>query len=77
MDGHDEHSKPHIGDLAKDTASNRVGVLMGEVGGRLLLRPARGGTEWEADPGSVEFPTALEEMQARNTARNKMRRLGL
>ncbi|MBY8869742.1 hypothetical protein [Streptomyces sennicomposti] len=77
MDGHDEHSKPGIGDLAKDTAKNQVGFLMDEVGGKLLPRPTRGGKEWEADPGDVESPTALEEMRARNNVRSEMRRLGL
>ncbi|MFJ3820382.1 hypothetical protein [Streptomyces nodosus] len=39
MDGHGEHSKPVIGDLTKD----KVGILVGTVGGRYLMRPASGG----------------------------------
>ncbi|MFC3350040.1 hypothetical protein ACFOOM_21955 [Streptomyces echinoruber] len=77
MDGHDEQSRPGIGDLAKDTVRNKVGVLMGEAGGRLLMRPPGGGREWEVDPGDIGPVTALEEMRARNSARNRMTRLGL
>ncbi|MYV47418.1 hypothetical protein [Streptomyces sp. SID2888] len=43
MDGHGEHSKPVIGDLTKDMAKNKVGILVGTVGGRYLMRPASGG----------------------------------
>jgi hypothetical protein len=77
MDGHDEQIRPGIGDLAKGTARNKVGVLMGEAGGRLLMRPPGGGREWEVDPGDIGPVTALEEMRARNSARNRMTRLGL
>jgi hypothetical protein len=77
MDGHDEQSGPGIGDLAKDTATNKVGVLVDEVGGRLLMRPVDGGKEWEVEPDNVEHPTALEQMRMRNSARNRMTRLGL
>ncbi|MGW5093542.1 hypothetical protein ACWEQ1_00700 [Streptomyces nodosus] len=45
MDGHGEHSKPVIGDLAKDTARNKVGILVDAVGGRYLMRPTSGGLE--------------------------------
>ncbi|WP_367221499.1 hypothetical protein [Streptomyces sp. 16-176A] len=34
MEGHDERSKPGIGDLAEDPAENQVGFLMDEVGVR-------------------------------------------
>ncbi|MFD8914831.1 hypothetical protein [Streptomyces sp. NPDC059575] len=77
MDGNGERSAPGIGDLAKDTATNKVGILMDKVGGRFLLRPVRGGKEWEAEPDKVEFPSASEKLQANNAARNRMRRLGL
>jgi hypothetical protein len=77
MDGHDEKSGPGIGDLARDATNGKVGVLVDEVGGRLLMRPVSGGKEWEVEPNDVEFPTALEQMRARNSARNRMTRLGL
>lgn len=77
MDGHDEQSGPGIGDLAKDTSTGRVGVLVDEVGGRFLMRPASGGKEWEVEPDNVGLVTALEEMRARNSTRNRMTRMGL
>ncbi|MGW8630644.1 hypothetical protein [Streptomyces sp. NPDC055793] len=77
MDGHDEHGKPDIGDLAKDTALDKVGVLMGKVGGRYLMRPSAGGREWEVDPENVDFPSPTERVRADNNARNRMTRLGL
>ncbi|WP_436739890.1 hypothetical protein [Streptomyces sp. BBFR102] len=77
MDGHDERGKPSIGDLAKDTTTDRVGVLMGEVAGRYLMRPPAGGCEWEVKPEHIEAPTAREELSARNGVRNRMARLGL
>ncbi|MEW2496808.1 hypothetical protein AB0942_25220 [Streptomyces nodosus] len=45
MDGHGKRSKPVIGDLAKDTARNKAGILVATVGGRCLMRPASGGLE--------------------------------
>lgn len=77
MDGHGERSGPGIGELAKDSARDKIGVLMGRVGGRVQIRPVAGGREWETEPDNVEYPTAHEEMRARNSARNRMTRLGL
>ncbi|KPC89334.1 hypothetical protein ADL35_02545 [Streptomyces sp. NRRL WC-3753] len=77
MDGHDEHSKPGIGDLAKDKAKDKVGVLMGMAGGRYLLRPTSGGLEWEVEPENLDFPTSSDRLRAENGVRNRMTRLGL
>ncbi|MEU0674435.1 hypothetical protein ABZ330_16345 [Streptomyces sp. NPDC006172] len=72
MDGHDGESGPGIGDLAKDTAKNKVGVLVDRVGGRYLMRPVNGGREWEVEPRAVEHPTPSEALAERNRARNQL-----
>lgn len=77
MDGHDEHGKPDIGDLAKDTARDKVGVLMDKIAGRYLMRPMSGGREWEVKPEDIDYPTASDRVRAENGARNRMTRLGL
>ncbi|MDT9698272.1 hypothetical protein [Streptomyces sp. P17] len=77
MDGHDEQRQPGIGDLAKDTTKDKVGVLTDMAAGRFVMRPLTHGQEWEVDPADVVAVTALEEMRARNSARNRMTRLGL
>lgn len=46
----DQQTRPDIGELAKDTARNRIGVVMGDFGGRVQMRPIRGGLEWDASP---------------------------
>ncbi|MFD3947008.1 hypothetical protein [Streptomyces sp. NPDC058579] len=70
-------SRPGIGDVAKDVANGRIGVVMGEVGGRVQLRPMRGGVEWEAMPGDVVVPRAREELSARLDVKNSNSRSGL
>ncbi|MEU4043421.1 hypothetical protein ACK389_19835 [Streptomyces antibioticus] len=72
-----QQTGPGIGQLAKDSASGRIGVVMGEVGGRVQIRPVRGGREWEAMPGNVVALSAREELSARLDARNGNSRVGL
>ncbi|MEU0343334.1 hypothetical protein ABZ092_31365 [Streptomyces bobili] len=65
-----------LGSLVKDTARNKVGVVMGHYGGdRVQLRPIMGGAEWDAF--DVRPLTAREELNARNAARNEATRQGL
>jgi hypothetical protein len=40
--------------LAKDTTTGNVGRVMGKNGPYILLRPLKGGREWEALPEHVE-----------------------
>lgn len=54
-----------VGALVVDAALDRVGVLMGEVGGRVQLRPVGGGLEWDAMPDEVRPATAYDELRAR------------
>ncbi|MYY12586.1 hypothetical protein GT204_27725 [Streptomyces sp. SID4919] len=72
-----EQTRPAIGELVKDTVRGRVGVVMGEVGGRVQIGPVGGGVEWDALPDNVVEPGAREELSARLTVRNGNSRCGL
>lgn len=72
-----QQTRPGIGELAKDSATGRIGVVMGEVGGRVQIRPVGGGMEWDARPGDVVAPSAREELSARLAIRNGNSRDGL
>ena len=71
------HTRPGIGELAKDSARDRIGVVMGEVGGRVQIRPIGGGTEWDAMPDNVVAPSPREELSARLAIKNGNSRDGL
>jgi hypothetical protein len=70
-------TRPGIGELAKDSARDRIGVVMGEVGGRVQIRPIGGGTEWDAMPDNVVAPSPREELSARLAIKNGNSRDGL
>ncbi|WP_351233227.1 hypothetical protein [Streptomyces sp. NPDC002133] len=72
-----QQTGPGIGELGKDAASGRIGVVMGKVGGRAQMRPVRGGVEWDALPGNVVALKAREELSARLAVRNGNSRVGL
>ncbi|MER7184223.1 hypothetical protein ABT404_32945 [Streptomyces hyaluromycini] len=72
-----QQTKPGIGELAKDTASGRIGVVMGEVSARVQIRPISGGIEWDAQPDNVVAPTAREELSVRLAIKNANSRDGL
>jgi hypothetical protein len=72
-----QQTRPGIGALAKDGATGRIGVVMGEVGGRVQMRPVRGGREWDAIRDDVEALSAREELSVRLAARNGNSRAGL
>ncbi|MET9391946.1 hypothetical protein ABZY20_16285 [Streptomyces sp. NPDC006624] len=72
-----EQTRPGIGELAKDTAKGRIGIVMGELGGRVQIRPIGGGREWDAMPDKVVRPSAREELSARLAIRNGNSRDGL
>ncbi|MGW7045558.1 hypothetical protein ACWGDT_23220 [Streptomyces avermitilis] len=72
-----QQTRPGIGELAKDSVRGRVGVVMGEIGGRVQMRPIRGGREWDAMPGDVVALSAREELSARLATKNGNRRVGL
>ncbi|MEU6813133.1 hypothetical protein ABZ920_29960 [Streptomyces sp. NPDC046831] len=56
---------PPPGTPVRDTARDRVGVVMGHEGPCLRLRPLSGGREWEADPAAVRPLTQAELLSAR------------
>ncbi|MFD3838444.1 hypothetical protein ACFWWC_19630 [Streptomyces sp. NPDC058642] len=72
-----QQTRPGIGELAKDSARDRIGIVMGEAGGRVQIRPISGGTEWDAMPDNVVAPSAREELSARLAMKNGDSRDGL
>jgi hypothetical protein len=72
-----QQTRPGIGELAKDTTKGRIGIVMGELGGRVQIRPIGGGREWDAMPDMVVQPSAREELSARLAIRNGNSRDGL
>ncbi|MEV6315575.1 hypothetical protein [Streptomyces sp. NPDC051776] len=57
--------EPAVGVPVRDTLLDRVGVVMGQEGPYLRLRPLSGGREWDADPGSIQLLTQAELLSAR------------
>ena len=72
-----QQTRPGIGELAKDQKTGRIGFVMGEIGGRVQMRPVNGGMEWDAMPGNVVVPKAREELSARLAVKNTNSRVGL
>ncbi|MFD4548468.1 hypothetical protein [Streptomyces sp. NPDC058466] len=72
-----QQTRPVIGELAKDSARGRIGVVMGEIGGRVQIRPIRGGREWDAMPDNVVALSAREELSARLAVKNGNSQVGL
>ncbi|WP_435846061.1 hypothetical protein [Streptomyces huasconensis] len=64
-----QQTRPGIGELAKDNAKGRVGVVMAMIGGRVQIRPVGGGREWDAMPDDVATLSAREELSVRLTVR--------
>ncbi|MFE2373763.1 hypothetical protein [Streptomyces sp. NPDC059398] len=60
-----EASLPRPGTAVRDIASHRVGIVMGQEGPWLQLRPLGGGREWDADPARVRPVGPAELLQAR------------
>ncbi|WP_405525973.1 hypothetical protein OG426_26645 [Streptomyces canus] len=72
-----QQTRPGIGELAKDSAHGRIGVVMGALGGRVQMRPIGGGKEWDVMPDNVVPPSPREELSARLAIRNGNSRDGL
>ncbi|GAQ55237.1 hypothetical protein [Streptomyces acidiscabies] len=55
---------PEIGTLYLDSVRGLVGEFRGTWAGRWLLRPVRGGVEWEVEPGDVRALNAEQRLRA-------------
>jgi len=64
---------PAIGSYAVDTRTDRVGQVMGTVGGLVQLRPPGGGREWDCPPDALRPAGTGEELRARVTEINRDR----
>ncbi|MEI5523595.1 hypothetical protein WB401_20080 [Streptomyces brasiliscabiei] len=67
-----------VGDAVRDTATGRIGKVMGFVGPYVQLRPIGGGREWDVRPERLTPVTrseALSEGVARRNARSRGERL--
>ncbi|MBC2876353.1 hypothetical protein H7K43_15045 [Streptomyces sp. TYQ1024] len=67
-------SAPEVGSLVLDIKRDRVGTVMGQLAGRIFLRPPHGGREWEAAPSDVRPAGTLEELRAKAQELNERRR---
>ncbi|MET8243878.1 hypothetical protein ABZV31_05220 [Streptomyces sp. NPDC005202] len=56
---------PPPGTAVRDTARDRIGIVMGHEGPYLQLRPLSGGREWDAEPDHVLPLTPAELLHAR------------
>ncbi|MFF7143144.1 hypothetical protein [Streptomyces nodosus] len=65
MNAPDAGAPPPPGTVVRDTARDRVGIVMGHEGPHLQLRPLSGGREWDAEPGQVRPLTPAELLHAR------------
>ncbi|QMU80394.1 hypothetical protein GXW83_19110 [Streptacidiphilus sp. PB12-B1b] len=59
-----------------DTRTDRVALVVDVLYGRVYLRKAGGGTEWEAMPAHLRPATAREELSARVAEINFRSRAG-
>jgi hypothetical protein len=67
---------PRVGAWVLDTRTDRVGLVVDVLHGRVYLRKAGGGTEWEAMPVHLRPATAREELSARVAEINSRSRAG-
>ncbi len=65
------------GETVKDTATGRVGRVMGHEGPRYQLRPLNGGREWDADPEALEPASQSDALSPAVAEANWRARWGL
>jgi len=68
---------PRVGDIMKDTTTNRVGKVMGFVGPYVQLRPLGGGMEWDARPEQLVSTSPAEALSAGVAEANSRSRYGV
>lgn len=59
-----ESARVRVGDTVRDTERDRVGRVMGFLGGYVQLRPVGGGIEWDARPERLRPVTVAEALSA-------------
>ncbi|MEV6809630.1 hypothetical protein [Streptomyces sp. NPDC051132] len=57
--------------LVINRRNGKVGVVMGQLGPYVQLRPPRGGQEWDVPPEDVRMPTPTEEPSAKVAVANR------
>lgn len=67
---------PAVGSWVVDTRTDRIAVVLDVLFGRVYLRRAGGGVEWEAMPAHVRPATEREELSARVAEANLQSRSG-
>ncbi|MFJ7261006.1 hypothetical protein ACIQV2_12635 [Streptomyces globosus] len=72
-----QRARPGVGELARDQKTGRVGLVMGDIGGRVQKRPTNGGIEWDAMPDDVATPEARQRLSVRLAVENNNSRVGL
>ncbi|WP_409235688.1 hypothetical protein [Streptomyces sp. PA5.6] len=60
----DDVTQYEIGALVIDSARQRLGMVMGHLGGHLQLRAPSGGVEWDCTPEFARTPLSGEVVTA-------------
>ncbi|MFE9168768.1 hypothetical protein ACFYNZ_04425 [Streptomyces kebangsaanensis] len=68
---------PSPGTAARDTARDRVGIVMGHEGPYLQLRPLSGGPEWDVDLADIRPVNPAELLRAQVAEANARSRQAL
>ncbi|MET8184964.1 hypothetical protein ABZV15_04085 [Streptomyces sp. NPDC005246] len=71
-----QQTESRIGAVVKDTETDRFGVVMATIGGRIQLRPISGGLSWEVEPDGIEVLSSRQELTVRLAALNAESRRG-
>ncbi|MFJ6573122.1 hypothetical protein ACIQNU_37510 [Streptomyces sp. NPDC091292] len=64
-------SELSVGAIAYDARAKRVGVVMDDYGTHYVLRPPRGGIEWDASRADVRPATAADRLRPALTEVNE------
>lgn len=70
-------SAPAIGETVRDSATGRVGVVIGHAGPRYRLRPLNGGGKWDAEPGNLSPAAQSDALSADVVEANSRTRWGV
>ncbi|MEV6161627.1 hypothetical protein AB0L71_06835 [Streptomyces sp. NPDC052052] len=71
-----QQAVPRIGAVVKDVRTDRFGVVLATIGGRVQLRPVSGGMSWDAEPDGIEVLSSRQELTVRLAALNAESRRG-